>query len=204
MAMDYAYHTCPTIDYGQLDLERAYDNVNWSFASMLIHRMGFGPHMSRIIFLLGQDAVSRVMLNGWIILDIVLTRSIHQGCPLIPLLFAIVTHPLLVMLARFATNGDIVGLHLPFEGQLIANALVDDAFMFLRRGCLYGTNLHWHPDHIFIGGSLVSYHVLKDISNVKDGKDPWLEKVLFSNIWGIHWERMLRMTNWLYGCLVIN
>ena len=39
----------------QLDLEKAYDHVNWSFISRLMHTMGFGP---RLIFLLGQDAVS--------------------------------------------------------------------------------------------------------------------------------------------------
>ena len=63
-----------------------------------MHTMGFGPRMSLLIFLLGQDAVSRVMLNGGLTSDIALTRSVRQGCPLSPLLFAIITHPLLVML----------------------------------------------------------------------------------------------------------
>ena len=116
----------------QLDLEKAYDHVNWSFVSGLMHTMVFGPRMSRLIYLLGQDAVSRVMLNGGVTSDIAITRSIHQGCPLSPLLFAIVTHPLLVMLSRIATNGDIMGLHLPCGGQLVAQALADDSFMFLQ------------------------------------------------------------------------
>ena len=59
-----------------------------------MHNMGFGPRMSRLIFLLGQYVVSRVMLNGGVPLDIALTRSVRQGCPLSPLLFDIVTHPL--------------------------------------------------------------------------------------------------------------
>ena len=85
------------------------------------------PHI-----LLGQDAVSRVMLNGGVTSDIALTRSVRQGCPLSPLLFAIVTHPLLVLLSRLATNCDIVGLHLSCGGQLVAQALADDSFMFLQ------------------------------------------------------------------------
>ena len=52
--------------------------------------MGFGPPMSCLIYLLGQDAVSLVMLNGGVTSDIALTRSVRQGCPLSPLLFAIV------------------------------------------------------------------------------------------------------------------
>ena len=35
-------------------------------------------------------------------------------------------------LSRLATNGDIVGLHLLSGGQLVAQALVDDSFMFLQ------------------------------------------------------------------------
>ena len=49
----------------QLVLDRVYYHVNWSF-SLLVYTMGFGPCMSRLIFLLGQDAVSQVMLNGGI------------------------------------------------------------------------------------------------------------------------------------------
>ena len=44
----------------QLDLEKSYDHVNWSFVSGLMHTMGSEPRMSHLIFLLGQDVVSRV------------------------------------------------------------------------------------------------------------------------------------------------
>ena len=132
MAMDYARNTHQELIMVQLDLEKAYDHVNWSFVSRLMHTMGFGPRMSRLIFLLGQDAVSRVMLNGGVTSDIALTTFVRQGCPLSPLLFVIVTHPLLVMLSWLATNGDIVGLHLPSRGQLEGEDLAYDSVMFLR------------------------------------------------------------------------
>ena len=95
-----------------IDLEKAYDHVDWSFVSGLMQTMNFGPCMSRIIFLLGQGAVSRVMLDGGVTSDIALTRSVHQGCPISSLLFAIVIHPLLGLLSRLVINNDIVGLHL--------------------------------------------------------------------------------------------
>ena len=63
MAMDYARNTHQELIMMQLDLEKAYDHVNWSFVSGLMYTMDFGPRMSRVIFLLAQHAVSRVMLN---------------------------------------------------------------------------------------------------------------------------------------------
>ena len=145
MTMDYARNTHHELIMVQLDLEKAYDHVNWSFVSALMHTMGFGHRMSRLIFLLGQDVVSRVMLNGGVTLDIAFAISIRQGFPLSPLLFVIVTHTLLVMLSRLAINGDIVCLHLPSRGQLVAQVLADDSFMFLQasqenleKGMYYG------------------------------------------------------------------
>ena len=126
MAMDYARNTDQELIMVQLDLEKAYDHVNWSFVYGLMHTMGFGP-----LFIRTRCGVSS-KLNGGVTSYIALTRFVRQGCPLSPLLFAIVTHPLLVMLSKLATNGGIVGLHLPSGGQLVAQALADDSFMFLQ------------------------------------------------------------------------
>ena len=81
---------------------------------------GFGPRICQLIFLLGQNATSRVMLTSGVTPKFFLTRFVCQGFPLSPLLFIIVTHPMLVMLSNLATNGDIVGLHLPSGGHLVA------------------------------------------------------------------------------------
>ena len=107
----------------QLDFEKAYDPVNWSFLTCMMYNMGFGPHMCQLIFLLWQNATSCVMLNGRVTSNLFLTRSMRQGCRLGPLLFSIVTHPLLVILLNLATSGDIAGLHLHFGGQKVAQVL---------------------------------------------------------------------------------
>ena len=66
------------------------------------------------------NATSLVMLNGGVAIKVFLTRSERQGSPLSPFLFAIITHPLLVMLLNLTTTSDIVYLHLPSNGQLVA------------------------------------------------------------------------------------
>ena len=58
----------------QLDIEKAYDHVNWSFLAQLMSEMGFGTRMSRLSFMLGLGAVSHVMLNGGVTKAISLTR----------------------------------------------------------------------------------------------------------------------------------
>ena len=78
--------------------------------------------MSRLIFLSRQDVMSRVMLNGGIASYITLMRFVRLGCALSSLLvFAIVTHHLLAMLSSLAINGVIVGLQIPYVGQLVAH-----------------------------------------------------------------------------------
>ena len=57
------------------------------------------------------------MFNDGVTIKILLTSSVRQGCPLSPLLFAIVTHLVLVMLSKLADDGNIVGLHLASGGS---------------------------------------------------------------------------------------
>ena len=55
--------------------------------------------------------VAWVMLNGGVALIIALTKVVHQGYLVSPLLFITITHPILVMFLRLETNGDIMGLN---------------------------------------------------------------------------------------------
>ena len=100
----------------QLDIEKAYDHVSWSFITQqFMSHMGFGERMSRILLLLGLGAMSHIMLNGGVTKAIPLKRSLRQGCPLSPLLFSIVTHLILVKMHELATCGEIA---LPSGKQL--------------------------------------------------------------------------------------
>lgn len=115
-----------------MDLEKAFDHVSWSFLAGLMHSMGFGPRMSRLIYTLSLGSQSRIMMNGGVTSPVSLTRSLRQGCPLSPLLFALVTHPMLTLLTQLARDGEVVGLTLPSGQQLVGQALADDSFMFLK------------------------------------------------------------------------
>ena len=63
ISTDYAQHTHEEMIVLQLDIEKTYDHANWSFLSTVMSNMGFGHRMCRLIFLLGENATFRVMLN---------------------------------------------------------------------------------------------------------------------------------------------
>ena len=131
LAMDYVKDSQQELVMIQLDLEKAYDNVEWSFVVELMSTMGFGDRMSRLMYVLGKDAVSHIMMNGGVTRPIPLQKSLRQGCPLSPLLFAIVSHPILIKLYTMARDRQLRGLMLPSGSPYIAQALADDFIMFL-------------------------------------------------------------------------
>ena len=57
MAVDYAKESKQEIVIIQLDIEKAYDHVSWSFITQLMSHMGF-------IYVGGVGAMSHIMLNG--------------------------------------------------------------------------------------------------------------------------------------------
>ena len=107
MTMDYATHTHDELIMVTLELENVYDCVNWSFVSGLMLSIGFGPHISCLVILSGQEAVSSVMLYGGVTLIIGILRSVRQNCSPSPLLFAIVFHPLLNLLWVYTYHLDV-------------------------------------------------------------------------------------------------
>ena len=133
---------------------------------MLISPWGFGPHMPRVM-LNAHGATS----------NNVLTRFVHQGCPLSPFLFAIVTPPFLVMLSRFASNGNIVALLLPFRESIgstsfckwIIHMLLWASLENHEKGMIVCNQFALHPDYILICGILASSHVLKEFGVRKHG-----------------------------------
>ena len=75
--------------------------------------MGFGDHMSKLIYTLGEVWVSHVMFNGLVTQPIAIWRLIRQGCLVNPLLFTIMTHHILVKLHNMAMEEKLIGLRLP-------------------------------------------------------------------------------------------
>ncbi|MCO5614304.1 hypothetical protein L7F22_068582 [Adiantum nelumboides] len=109
-----------------MDLEKAYDRVSWEYILAVIDRMGFGSLFLGMVKTLFQNASASIQVNGYISDSFQLVRSIRQGCPLAPLLFAIATDPLLRNLDLQLQRQAIKPLPLPQGQSFLAQFFADD------------------------------------------------------------------------------
>ncbi|MCO5613121.1 hypothetical protein L7F22_067396 [Adiantum nelumboides] len=132
LGIDYAKATDQHAMIVQLDLEKAFNQLNWSFLDELMHAMGFGPCMSNIMYTIGSGSISHVMMNSGVMEPVTLSRSVRPSCPLSPLFFAIATHPILTLLTHLEMRQEVVGLSLRLGHQMVGQSLADDSCMFLK------------------------------------------------------------------------
>ncbi|MCO5560132.1 hypothetical protein L7F22_013739 [Adiantum nelumboides] len=115
-----------------MDLEKAYDRVSWDFILAVVDRLGFGNNFLGMVKTLFQNANASIQINGYISVNFQLARSIRQGCPLAPLLFAIATDPLLRNLDLQMQRQAIRALPLPQGESFLTQLFADDNCNIVR------------------------------------------------------------------------
>jgi hypothetical protein len=111
----------------KLDLEKAYDHVNWDFLLYMLQRCGFGERWREWIkFCILVNGVPSDFFQS--------SRGIRQGDPLSPLLFVVVMEALSRMLNAAMLQGLLPGFSVSFRGNeaLVVNHLLfaDDTLIF--------------------------------------------------------------------------
>ena len=94
----------------KIDFEKAYDRLEWRFIEECLEGMGFGTVFRGWVKGLLQNAEARVQVNGEVSGTFPITRSVRQGCPLAPLLFALATEPLIRSLLKAHQEGLVSGV----------------------------------------------------------------------------------------------
>jgi hypothetical protein len=118
----------------KLDLEKAYDHVNWEFLLYLLHRRGFSEKWRRWISFCISSVRFSILVNGSPCGFFQSSWGIRQGDPLSPLLFVIVMEALSRLIDKASGVGLLSGFPVgreAFDPLKISHLLfADDTLIF--------------------------------------------------------------------------
>ena len=123
----------------KLDLEKAYDQLEWSFIYRVLQAFHFPPKIIKIIMSCITSVSTSILVNGGVLERFEPSRGIRQGDPLSPYIFILCMEYLGHLIEQKCVNGDWVPLkafkdNLGFSHLLFA----DDIILFSKveaRGC---------------------------------------------------------------------
>ena len=70
-----------------LDFVKAYDRVDWDFLEEPMTRLGFNEGSMKAVSVLYSKSHNKVIFDGETDHCFMISRSIHQGCPLAPFMY---------------------------------------------------------------------------------------------------------------------
>jgi hypothetical protein len=118
----------------KLDMEKAYDHVDWNFLLYLLRRCGFGEKWCSWIQHCISSVRYSVLINGVPSGFFGCSRGVHQGDPLSPFLFVLVMEAFSRMLGAFTERGLISGFSVGSSGLDRVNVshllFADDTLVF--------------------------------------------------------------------------
>lgn len=87
--IEYAEESSQDYCFLKIDFDKAYDRLEWDFVVLALQCAGFAQKFIAQILTLFGNARARISINGALSPALNLKRSIRQGCPLAPLVYAI-------------------------------------------------------------------------------------------------------------------
>ncbi|GJS37922.1 putative RNA-directed DNA polymerase, eukaryota, reverse transcriptase zinc-binding domain protein [Tanacetum coccineum] len=117
----------------KVDIQKAYDTVDWKFLEHILHKFGFNPVMIKWIMACVTSSSFSIGLNGDIHGFFKGKRGLRQGDPLSPYLFTLVMEVLTLMLKKKVRLSNSFRYHHKCEALEIINVcFADDLFIFSR------------------------------------------------------------------------
>ncbi|KAL3694669.1 hypothetical protein R1sor_008320 [Riccia sorocarpa] len=110
----------------KLDFIKAYDRVDHCFLWRTLAEMGFDQHFVELIQGITLGGTAKVHINKAFTSEIRIDRGVRQGCPLAPLLFAIVSQPFMCLIKQAAEEEKIGGLKIEPGHSLVHQLFAHD------------------------------------------------------------------------------
>ena len=106
-----------------IDQEKAFDRVDHGYLFKVLRKNNVGSQIEGWVRLLYASPCSRILVNHTLTSPFPIERSVRQGCPLSPLLYALCLEPLL---EKVRTDAGITGISMPGGQVLKVQAYADD------------------------------------------------------------------------------
>ncbi|KAB2621987.1 hypothetical protein D8674_024169 [Pyrus ussuriensis x Pyrus communis] len=117
----------------KLDMQKAYDRVEWDFLDAVMERMGFSSSWRSLINGCISSVKFAVLLNGQAGESFAPSRGLRQGDPLSPYLFILVGEVLSKLIQGAVDQGRLEGVKIGGSGPVISHLFfADDTLLFLR------------------------------------------------------------------------
>jgi hypothetical protein len=113
----------------KLDINKAFDCIDWAFLRLVLHAVGFGVKMINWIFACVTTANFAVIINGEATSFFKSERGLRQGCPLSPYLFILVMEGLSLLLNQNIADQKISGIKVSKLVRIVHLMFVDDLLL---------------------------------------------------------------------------
>jgi hypothetical protein len=131
LVKEWAEENNKPILFLKLDFEKAFDRVDLDYLWQTIKLMGLGGKFLKLDKGLVIGAKAKVIVNGLYIDCITIERGIQQGDPLAPLLFAILTQPLISYIDYHIASHRLPALSISRELIVCHMLFADDVGIFI-------------------------------------------------------------------------
>ena len=175
----------------KLDLEKAYDHINWDFLMSVMQKMGFGEKWAGWIRWCISTASFSVLINGSPAGFFQGTRGLRQGDPISPYLFVLGMEALSCLINKAVRGGFLSGCKLRGRGgngiQVSHLLFADDTLVFCKDSqdqmavlswllmwfeAISGLNINLEKSEILPVGSVENAEVLASELGCKVGSLP--------------------------------
>ncbi|CAN6553756.1 unnamed protein product [Malus baccata var. baccata] len=117
----------------KLDMQKAYDRVEWDFLAAVMEKMGFCTRWRQLIMGCVSSVQSAILLNGQPGKCFAPSRGIRQGDPLSPFLFLLVGEVFSCLIQNAVQKKLLDGVQLGVSGPVISYIFfADDTLLFLK------------------------------------------------------------------------
>jgi len=128
----------------KLDMQKAYDRVEWDFLCDYMLRLDFHEKWVKWIKHCILVVSFNILINDEPLVDFRPTRVIRQGDSLSPYLFIIMANSLLTLMRKAIQDGSVKGIRLnPTCPTLSHLFFADDAIFFIDGTILEAQNVLW-------------------------------------------------------------